>query len=49
MKKFKFKKYLIIAAAVVVALVALRLIREGRFAPLTMDANPNLRLTRKGE
>ena len=35
--------------AAMIGLVALRLIREGRFAPLTMDANPNLRLTRKGE
>ena len=33
--------------AAMIGLVALRLIREGKFAPLTMDANPNLRLTHK--
>ena len=33
--------------AAMIGLVALRLIREGQFAPLTMDANPNLRLTHK--
>ena len=33
--------------AAMIGLVALRLIREGKFVPLTMDANPNLRLTHK--
>ena len=33
--------------AAMIALVALRLYREGRFADLSMDANPNLRLSHK--
>ena len=33
--------------AAMIALVALRLYREGRFADLSMDANPNLRLTHR--